>query len=97
MSWYTPEFLGTKPFWGIVAAAVVVSAGAGAVYSSGGSPTDLFGSTPVLKPGGVHGAPGPLMGQRAFPCLLPMAFIDWSDAAKIVRTKPRSGEFAIGA
>lgn len=69
MSWYTPEFLGTKPFWGIVAAAVVVSAGAGVVYSSGGSPTDLFGSTPDLKPGGVHGAPGPLMGAAGLPLL----------------------------
>jgi hypothetical protein len=64
--WYTPEFLGTKPFFGIVLA-VTVSAGAGYVYYSGGLPTDLFGSPPNLKPGGVHGAPGPLMGAAGLP------------------------------
>jgi hypothetical protein len=67
--WFTPEFLGTKPFWGIVLA-VTVSAGAGVVYSNEGLLTDLFGSSPDLKPGGVHGAPGPLMGAAGLPMLL---------------------------
>ena len=67
--WYTPEFLGTKPFFGIVAA-VVVTAGTGYVYYNGGLPTDLFGSSSGLKPGGVHGAPGPLMGAAGLPMLI---------------------------
>jgi len=67
--WFTPEFLGTKPFWGIVLA-VTVSAGTGVVYYNGGLPTDLFGSPSGLKPGGVHGAPGPLMGAAGLPMLV---------------------------
>lgn len=66
---WTPAFLGTKPFFGIIFA-VIVSAGIGYVYYSGGLSTDLFGSSPEWKPGGVHGAPGPLMGTTGLPMLL---------------------------
>jgi hypothetical protein len=66
---WTPAFLGTKPFFGIIFA-LIVSAGTGYVYYNGGLPTDLFGSSSGLKPGGVHGAPGPLMGAAGLPMLI---------------------------
>lgn len=61
---FSAAFLGTKPFWGIILA-LIVSAGTGFVYYNGGLPTDLFGSSSGWKPGGVHGAPGPLIGAAA--------------------------------
>jgi hypothetical protein len=66
---WTPGFLGTKPFFGIIFA-LIVSAGTGYVYYNGGLPTDLFGSSSGWKPGGVHGAPGPLMGAAGLPLLI---------------------------
>lgn len=66
---WTPAFLGTKPFFGIIFA-LIVSAGTGYVYYNGGLPTDLFGSSPEWKPGVVHGAPGPLMGAAGLPLLV---------------------------
>lgn len=65
---FTPAFLGTKPFFGIIFA-LVVSAGTGYVYYNGGLSTDLFTSSPEWKPGGVHGAPGPLLGAGLLPVL----------------------------
>jgi hypothetical protein len=65
----TPAFLGTKPFFGIIAA-LIVSGATGYVYYNGGLPTDLFGSSSDLKPGGVHGAPGPMMGAAGLPLLV---------------------------
>ena len=66
---WTPAFLGTKPFFGIVAA-LIVSGATGYVYYNGGLPNDLFGSSPGWKSGGVHGAPGPLMGAAGLPLLV---------------------------
>ncbi|YBW38577.1 hypothetical protein ACMYR2_1083 [Nitrobacter sp. TKz-YC01] len=54
---FTPAFLGTKPFFGIIFA-LAVAAGTGYVYYNGGLSTDLPASSPQWKPGGVHGAPG---------------------------------------
>jgi hypothetical protein len=65
---WTPAFLGTKPFFGIVAA-LIISGATGYVYYNGGLSTDLFGSSSGWKPGGVHGAPGPLMGAAGLPIL----------------------------
>jgi hypothetical protein len=62
--WYS-----TKPLFGIVLA-VAISAGASVMYFVVGQPTDLFGSSPDFKPGGVHGAPGPLMGAAGLPLLV---------------------------
>jgi hypothetical protein len=70
MSWYTPEFLGTKPFWGIVAAAVTVSAGVGVAYYNGGAGINLNNATPEFQVIRVHGAPGPLMGAAGLPLLV---------------------------
>ncbi len=65
---WTPAFLGTKPFF-LIILALIVSAGTGYVYYNGGLSTDLFGSSSGWKPGGVHGAPGPLMGAAGLPLL----------------------------
>ncbi|GEC16812.1 hypothetical protein NWI01_27040 [Nitrobacter winogradskyi] len=66
---FTPAFLGTKPFFGIIFA-LMVAAGTGYVYYNGGLSTDLPASPPQWKPGGVHGAPGPLMGATGLPLLV---------------------------
>lgn len=65
---FTPAFLGTKPFFGIIFG-LIVSAATGYVYYNGGLSLDLFASSPQWKPGGVHGAPGPLMGAAGLPVL----------------------------
>ncbi len=51
--------------------AVIISAATGYVYYHGGLTMDAFqGVTPHdWKPGGVHGAPGPLMGSAGLPVL----------------------------
>lgn len=63
-------FLGTKPLFGIIFA-LIVSAGTGYVYFHGGVFQDgsLFASAHEWKRGGVHGAPGPLMGAAGLPIL----------------------------
>jgi hypothetical protein len=63
-------FLGTKPLFGIIFA-IIALGGAGFVYSNGGLFNDgsLF-SPSGWKPGGVHGAPGPLMGAAGLPMLV---------------------------
>ena len=66
---WTPAFLGTKPFFGIVFA-LIASAATGYVYYDGGLSQDLFASSHEWKTGGVHGAPGPLMGATWLPMLL---------------------------
>ena len=70
MWWYTPEFLGTKPFWGIVAAAVVVSAGTGVVYIQWGLTNRFVWLYPRFEAWRHSWTPGPLMGATGLPMLL---------------------------
>ena len=66
---YTPMSIGTKPFFGIIVA-VAVSAATGYVYNNGGLSHDQNASSIERKTGGVHGAPGPLMGAAGLPMLI---------------------------
>lgn len=63
-------FLGTKPLFGIIFA-LIISAATGYVYYNGGLSHDgsLFAPSREWKSGGVHGAPGPLMGAGLLPVL----------------------------
>jgi hypothetical protein len=65
-------FFGTKPLFGIILA-LIGSAATGYVYYHGGlsheGSLSLFASAHEWKRGGVHGAPGPLVGAAGLPML----------------------------